>query len=98
MSVWQGAAPSVDLLAVRITVEAFQLEELLEVLADAPFPINPSIEHHTEMQVNGRSVAAVLVTFPAWESQFAEVRLRLEERRLAAVVDAAPMLGTARVQ
>lgn len=48
-----------ELMDVRITADARQLEALLEALADAPFPINPEIHH-------GRPVT---VRFPAYRGQ-----------------------------
>ncbi|MCS7025213.1 MAG: hypothetical protein NZV14_10455 [Bryobacteraceae bacterium] len=87
MSVWQ--TPSTfpvlqgvegDLLSLRVTVEAHLLEELLETLAEAPFPINPEIEHHAELVENGKSTAAVHVEFPVWRLRVPELRAALEAR------------------
>ena len=63
-----------DLLSVRVTVEAGWLEDLLEILADAPFPINPEIQHHAELYRDGRTVPAVHVEFPAWRQRIPEIR------------------------
>jgi hypothetical protein len=56
---------------VRITVDPRHLETLLEALGGLPFPVNPSISHHT-----GPKPDAV-VEFPAYEDTLAEVRARL---------------------
>ena len=76
MSVWQQPAPHAslssvegDLLAVRITVEAFLLEDILEALASAPFPINPEIRHHAAMETSRGQQPAVHIEFPVWRSQ-----------------------------
>jgi len=56
---------------VRVTVDPRQLELLLETLGRLPFPVNPSIAHHT-----GPSPDAV-VEFPVYEEKLAEVRAAL---------------------
>lgn len=81
MSVWQ-TSPTLpilhglegDLLSVRVTVKAFLLEDLLETLAEAPFPINPAIEHHAELVENGDLTPAVHVDFPVWRQRLPEIR------------------------
>lgn len=83
MSVWpqaprfQLSTAQGDLLQVRVAVEAFLLEDLLEVLAEANFPINPTIQHHAELVIDGRKQAGVCVEFPAWRSQLIEVQTLL---------------------
>ncbi len=93
MSVWQGSVASPlqsaegDLLSVRITVEAFLLEDLLDALAEAPFPINPEIHHH-------ESVPASTVEFPVWQSQLDGVKRLLARRRFpATALSVSKMLG-----
>jgi hypothetical protein len=66
-----------ELLSLRITVEANLLEELLEALAECPFPINPEIRHHAEMSVDGRPRPAVHVEFPAWRSWIPPIEAHL---------------------
>jgi len=53
-----------DLVSVRISVDPRYLEDLLECLAEADFPINPQIYH-------GRPT---VVEFPAYEAQLASLR------------------------
>jgi hypothetical protein len=84
MSVWQ-TSPTLpilhglegDLLSVRVTVKASLLEDLLETLAEAPFPVNPEIEHHAEMVLDGVTVPAVHVDFPVWRQRLPDVRALL---------------------
>ena len=52
-----------ELVLVRICVEARLLEELLEALAEAPFPLNPQIYHHPQ----------TVVEFPAYSSRVTEI-------------------------
>lgn len=54
-----------ELVSVRIFVEPRLLEELLDALAEIPFPINPRIEH---------SVPNTVVDFPAYDGRLSEVR------------------------
>lgn len=85
MGVWQDVSSAPlrgvegDLLSVRITVEAFLLEDLLDALGEAPFPINPEIKHNETLDRNGRRAAAVTVEFPVWQRHVAtlESLLRL---------------------
>jgi hypothetical protein len=86
MSVWQ------DLLSVSITVEAYLLEELLEVLAEASFPINPEIQHHTEILLNGLRVPAVRVEFPVWREQLSDIQSLIDVRLRDATLEATSML------
>ena len=54
-----------DLIFVRVKVDPRLLEELLEALAGADFPINPEIRHaHQETTVE----------FPAYDTQIAEIQ------------------------
>lgn len=68
MSVWTGVTPKGALISLRILVEARDLEECLETLAELPYPLNPQIYHHWE----GTSKTAVEV--PAYEGWLAEIR------------------------
>ncbi|HUQ91746.1 MAG TPA: hypothetical protein VM120_08690 [Bryobacteraceae bacterium] len=74
MSVWQLNGIEGDLLSIRVTVEAFLLEHLLEALAEAPFPVNPEIQHHVPMEREGHTVPGVQMEFPVWRSQMAQLR------------------------
>ena len=72
MSVWQDpvSLPSLsgangELLSVRIAVPWGQLEDLLEALAGAPFPINPEIRHGSPLTT---------VEFPAYSGQMEEIQ------------------------
>lgn len=57
-----------ELVSVRISIEPKLLEELLETLAQAPFPINPEIFHGWP----------TVVEFPAYRSRLAELRRVLQ--------------------
>jgi hypothetical protein len=67
-----------DLVLLRITVGARQLEELLETIASLPFPINPEIRHG--------DAGTSFVEFPAYSSRVEEVRRALVGRGFAASV------------
>ena len=54
-----------ELLLVRISSDARQLEEVLEAVAELSFPVNPEIRHH-----GARSI----VEFPAYSNRLTEVR------------------------
>ncbi|MBL8178750.1 MAG: hypothetical protein JNK48_29010 [Bryobacterales bacterium] len=85
MSVWQDLhSDQGDLFSLRVTVEAHLLEELLEILASAPFSINPEIQHHAELLRDGKSVPAVHVDFPAWQSQISTWRDLLTQSHVPA--------------
>jgi len=60
-----------DLVSLRIATDARHLEDLLDALSSASFPINPQLWHHA---------AAVTVEFPAWESNVGELRSLLAHR------------------
>ena len=53
-----------ELISVRVAIEPRRLEELLECLAELPFPVNPQI-YHTK---------PTIVEFPAYASHLIEVR------------------------
>lgn len=55
------------LFAARVSVSSRFLEDLLECLAQAPFPLSPELEHDT---LRGMS----LVTFPLYEDQTSVLR------------------------
>ena len=52
-----------ELVLIRICVDARLLEDLLEALAEVPFPLNPQIYHHPE----------TVVEFPAYSSRVSEI-------------------------
>lgn len=60
-----------ELVSVRITVDAAELEHLLEALAELPFPVNPHIIHHLD---HGAHTA---VEFPAYQPSLEGVRRAL---------------------
>lgn len=66
-----------DLVLVRIATEARQLEEVLEVVAELPFPVNPEIRHQG---------AASTVEFPAYSSRVQDVRDAFLAKGLTATV------------
>jgi hypothetical protein len=93
MSVWQDLhSREGELLSVSITVEAYLLEDLLDTLAHAPFPINPEIHHHAEVMRDGRPAPAVRVEFPAWRSFIEPLQQVLGERGFASAMTTHSML------
>lgn len=50
-----------ELLAASITIPSRQLEGLLEALAEAPFPLNPELDHSCP--------GSTTVRFPLYEHQ-----------------------------
>ena len=54
-----------DLVSVRILTDPRRLEDLLETLATAEFPVNPQLYHHA---------SKVTVEFPAYACQIERVR------------------------
>jgi hypothetical protein len=93
MSVWQDLHSELgDLFSLRVTVEAHLLEDLLETLASAPFPINPEIHHHAEIARNGKTLPAVNVEFPAWQSQISTLRDLLTAARFPVELSVTRML------
>jgi hypothetical protein len=81
-----------DLFSLRVTVEAHLLEELLETLAAASFPINPEIQHHAEIERDGKTLPAVHVEFPAWQSQISTLRDLLAMASVPAVLAVTRMI------
>jgi len=57
-----------NLVSVRIQTDVRHLEDLLEVLATAGFPVNPQLFHH---------LSGVVVEFPAWAGQVDRLRSHL---------------------
>lgn len=92
MSAWQPNGFAGDLLSVRVTVEAFLLECMLDTLAEAPFPINPEIHHHAEIERDGRRLPAVHVDFPLWRHQVDPIRDLLRGRPFQAGFQVTSML------
>jgi len=64
-----------DLVSVRIPTDVRHVEDLLEVLATAGFPVNPQLHHR---------VSDVVVEFPAWEYQVPQLRAHLDAGGFAA--------------
>ena len=64
-----------DLVSVRIPTDVRHVEDLLEILATAGFPLNPQLYHR---------VSDVVVEFPAWECQLPQLRAHLEAVGFAA--------------
>ncbi len=106
MSVWQidsthqpllkGAEG--DLLLVRITVEAHLLEDLLEALAQAPFPINPEIHHHAEIESDGKPAPGVHVEFPVWRQRIDDLRAIVASQEIEAHFSITSMLDEIRAE
>ena len=63
-----------ELVLVRIAVDPHLLEDVLEALAHAPFPINPQIIHRSLL---------TKVEFPAYSSQMDAVRTLISANGLA---------------
>lgn len=62
-----------ELLAASLTIPSRQLEDLLEALAEAPFPLNPELDHSRP--------GFTTVRFPLYEHQIAALHdiLRLND-------------------
>ena len=70
MSVWQPAAlvgAEGELVSVTVSVDPRDLEEVLEILADLNFPINPQICHGP----------VTTVEFPAYAVHLADIGAKL---------------------
>ena len=63
-----------ELLLVRIASDARQLEDVLEAVAELPFPVNPEIHHHG---------AGATVEFPAYSNRLSEVREALRAKGIS---------------
>ena len=76
-----------ELVLLRVTVEPRLLEDLLELLAQLDFPVNPELHHRP---------AQVLVEFPAYHGRVDEVRHALRMHGFdPAAVEAANILALA---
>jgi hypothetical protein len=68
-----------ELVSVRITIEPWLLEKLLDVLSGLEFPINPQLYHDAATVAVGPGGArhiepAAVVEFPAWDGRLQEIR------------------------
>jgi len=88
-----AAAPALrsdhgELVLVRVAVDWRALEDLLDALARASFPVNPEIQHGNP---------STIVEFPAYESELAEVGMLLSAAGLGECrIETANMLTTLR--
>ena len=94
MNVWPETRPSGcpslvgsegELVSVSIAVEPRLLEQLLESLAELPFPVNPQIYHDAlvaRVYSDGRreTEPATMVEFPAYAARLAQIREALLAR------------------
>ena len=71
-----------ELILVRVSIEPRHLEDLLECLAEVPFPINPKIIHGLP----------TVVEFPAYESRVPEVKHTLGRSGLGVALVIARMI------
>ena len=65
-----------ELVSVRIYTEPRMLEEVLDLLAEAPFPVNPQIRHLKPL---------TLIEFPAYEPNVAQIRALFETGEMGSV-------------
>jgi len=80
-----------ELLCVQYPVEPRLLEETLEALAHAPFPINPQLRH----PVPGGTSWRTIIEFPAYADQLESLTRTLRDYGLdAKAFTASPMLAT----
>jgi hypothetical protein len=102
MSIWDAQIPAShaalrgaegELVSVRITVDPRLLEELLDALAEMPFPVNPQICHHASYVRDGRARPAVLVDFPAYAERVEEANRILRARGFADRIEVHSMLA-----
>ena len=78
-----------ELLYVQYPVEPRLLEETLEALAHAPFPINPQLRHPTPGEGSWRTV----IEFPAYAGQMESLARTLRNYGLdAQAFTASPMI------
>ena len=74
------SASAGELLAAEIRISPRLLEDLLEVLASAPFPINPELEHASAtlhaVTLNAATLNAATskIHFPLYDSQLNTLR------------------------
>jgi hypothetical protein len=64
-----------ELLSVSIAADPRDLEDVLDRLAQSPYPIDPQICHDAD--VDGRK--ATLIEFPAYAGWLDEIRARLRD-------------------
>ena len=74
-----------ELVSVHVCVEPRRIEQLLETLAELPFPVNPQIYHsagigYVDADGRERIEPATIVEFPAFTERLEEVRARLAAR------------------
>ncbi|MBM3787004.1 MAG: hypothetical protein FJW30_21820 [Acidobacteria bacterium] len=69
MSVLLSSPIEGELVLVRVRIESRQLEDVLESLAELPFPVNPDLSH---------SGIQSLIEFPAFAARIDAVRKTLE--------------------
>lgn len=95
MSAWPAACTLAtnegELVLIRVSVEPRLLEDLLETLAELPFPINPQIYHEV------RTTQKTSVEFPAYGSWTGSIRSALATAGLAAQLSVHPMLEELRM-
>jgi hypothetical protein len=68
-----------ELVSVRITIEPWLLEKLLDALSGLEFPINPQLYHDAATVYMGpdgarRIEPAAIVEFPAWAGRLPQIR------------------------
>lgn len=98
MSVWQDLhGRDGELLCVSITVEAQLLEQLLDTLSEAPFPINPEIHHHATLVRDEERVPAVKLEFPAWGGHLSRLEDILATRGFHSGLEVHPMIEEIRM-
>lgn len=66
-----------ELVLIRVSADARHLEDVLEAIAELPFPINPEINH-----TNG-GARCPSVEFPAYSQRVPEVEATLAARGLS---------------
>ena len=59
-----------DLVSLRVATDVRHVEDLLEALSAASFPVNPQLWHQT---------TEVVVEFPVWERDLDELRRLLRD-------------------
>ena len=78
-----------ELLSVRFAVEPRLLEDALEALANAPFPINPQLRH----PLAGEGLWRTVIEFPAYAGQIDGVSRTLRAYGLdAQALTSSPMV------
>ncbi|MEX2262593.1 MAG: hypothetical protein WD696_11615 [Bryobacteraceae bacterium] len=86
MSVWQQESLSHplrgELVSVSLAAEPRDLEDVLEILAELPFPVNPRLFHKAAwaspgMDGHEENRLATIVEFPAYAAHLPEIRRKL---------------------